>query len=246
MSVRARRLLPLVPLILLSTSGVAVTAVPSSPPRTGTRPSPTLAAELDAARTAWGRLVTVAAGSALDDQETARVVDRLLATRHGRALVTELSALFASRTHASPPPMVTVVFADTLPSCGNDSSGCFEPDTPGADGYRVYVHAEHAAAARPPTELVFGEYPGNPDCDVITFYQEAASTMAETLYHELLHVWFVNAFAGQHRRWPTGHGVVARCEFEDDFLESLRAEALELAVAEGRDPRPAPRGGHPR
>ena len=60
--------------------------------------------------------------------------------------------------------------------------------------------------------------------------------MAQVLYHELLHVWFLNVATSIGRRYPTGHGLVTRCEFEEEFLELLGANAAELSTIEGHPP----------
>ena len=78
---------------------------------------------------------------------------------------------------------------------------------------------------------------------MVFFYQEATSAMAHALYHELLHVWFVNATVGENRRYPTGHGSVSDCQFEEDFLQLLADHAAALATLEGRGPTPMLRAG---
>jgi hypothetical protein len=60
--------------------------------------------------------------------------------------------------------------------------------------------------------------------------------MAQILYHELLHVWYLNKYGGVKRRYPTGHGLVTLCEFEEDFLELLGGNAAELSTIEGHPP----------
>jgi hypothetical protein len=195
--------------------------------------------EVREAVSCWRRLARVDLGSTRHPGLARPAIDRLFATAQGRALVTDLCGLFIDPTGGEPRSLIEVRFVDRLPECRDGTEGCFRPATPFAERYEVFVRPQYPDAAADPDVFVFGEYPGNPNCSIVFFYQEAASAMAQTLYHELLHVWFLNAFAFDNRSYPTGHGVVSRCEFEEEFFDRLRAHVAELAALEGRQP-PSP------
>lgn len=187
----------------------------------------------------WRRLVRVDLPPGKGGDNARSAIDRLLSTARGRGVVVDLCDRLdvgAGKTGGS---LIEIHFVDDLlPECNDSSDGCFLPTAASADRYQLFIRNQLTDAATEPTEFVFGEYPGNPDCAVVTFYEKAASSMAHTAYHELLHVWFVNAHAGERRLYPTGHGDVGRCEFEEEFLDALSAHAYELAVIEGNQPPP--------
>ena len=187
----------------------------------------------------WRRLVKVDLAATVGSGNARGAIDRLFSTSRGRGIVVALCEILDKGPEGGLDTEVEIHFVDSLlPECHDSSDGCFMPMKPSADRYRLYVRTQLADAADETTEFVFGEYPGNPDCGVITFYENASSAMAHTMYHELLHVWYLNAHAGERRQFPTGHGAVGRCEFEEGFLEALGAHAYELAALEGNEPPP--------
>jgi hypothetical protein len=183
-------------------------------------------------RSCWDRIIEIDVSGTSRPQLAGLVVHQLLATPRGRGLVSELCDLFRESDRAP----IEIALVDQLPDCRDTSDGCFAPMVSDAASYRVHVRTQDVDAAREPTEFVFGEYPANPECSVIIFFEWAESAMAQTLYHELLHIWFLRSKAAERRHYPTGHGEVSRCEFEEDFLQSLRAHAYELAAIEGTAP----------
>jgi hypothetical protein len=163
-----------------------------------------------------------------------RAIDRLLKTAHGVWLTTELCTVLREPSTNKLTSRVRVSFVDALPQGASDGLGCFRPATRFADVYEIFVR--NASEDLHPDTIVFGEYPANSECAVVFLYREPESWMAQTLYHELLHVWFLHARAGQELEYPTGHGNAGRCEFEAEFLLLLDAFARELAALEGRAP----------
>jgi hypothetical protein len=195
--------------------------------------------DFGAALACWRRLVRVNTASTEGAKNARGAIDRFFSTARGRGVIIELCELLIDGRENRRGAELEIIFVDSLlPECSDSADGCFLPAIPGADRYELFVQTQSSDAATEPTQFVFGEYPGNPDCGVLTFYEKATSSMAHTMYHELLHVWFLNAHAGEDRRYPTGHGAVNRCEFEDGFLEALSAHAYELAVLEGSQPPP--------
>jgi len=206
--------------------------------------APSAGRDIRAALGCWRRLARVDTPSDHEGRAARAAVDRLFATDPGLALVEGLCTLFQDAETGVPRAAIVVDFVDELP-CRDGTDGCFRPSTPGAERYEVFVRTHYSRAASDPTLFVFGEYPSNPECSVVFFYQEPASFMAQALYHELLHVWYVNARASHRPTYQTGHGKVESCQFEDDFLELLRSHAAALAVLEGRAPKPLMRARTP-
>jgi len=184
-------------------------------------------------RSCWSSLVEIwlddPRASALAD----RTIDRLFQTPSGRSLVRDLCQLTAT-SPARSTSIIELHFVSIPPSCSEDSDGCFSPAEPGASRYTVMVRIYPEEDDAQEGTIAFGEYPGSTDCDVVFLFNQPESWMAQTLYHELLHLWFIHAFPARTRRFPTGHGVATRCEFEPEFLELLDLNAEELAIAEGR------------
>lgn len=210
-----------------STASPGGTAPPGRPqiPAAGasTRPDRALA------RSCWSRMVKGAAGDDRHGELARRTVTRLLGTAHGVWLVTEICRVLGDGAGG-----VELRFQATALACTSEGFGCFEPVRPGAGSYRVFVRVQDAGVD--PESLAYGEYPGNPDCTIVYLYRQPESWMAETLFHELLHLWFLNARQESPRLHPTGHGDVSRCQFEEEFLLLLDAFSRELAALEGRAP----------
>jgi hypothetical protein len=229
--------------LVLLTLAAVVLAAPAAPDDRAEQPDlsfvyadpgmgPDPAADSPELRACWEHLADLDTAGASLPGIARLTVRQLLSTPRGRGVVSELCGLF---TGSAQPP-IDIGFVDRLPDCQDSSDGCFSPMGSGAGSYQVYVRTQYDDAGSESTEFVFGEYPANPECNIVIFYEWAESAMAQTLYHELLHIWFLNTKADEGRRFPTGHAEVGRCEFEEDFLESLRAHAYELALIEGNAP----------
>lgn len=184
----------------------------------------------------WRRLARIDTNSARRSDIGRLTIDRFLESAHSRALVTDLCELFSSPEGGDLVSHINVHFADEVRASLDAPDGSFLPTRARAKSYEVTIRAEYRDAATEPTVFVFGEYPDNPNCAYVFFYREAESSMAQTLYHELLHIWFINRFSGENRRYVTGHGLVSRCEFEEEFLELVAANAAELSAIEGHPP----------
>jgi hypothetical protein len=219
-------------------AGAAAAQPPAEPAPTPTR-APAAAVPLrpdrGKARACWSKLVTVDPVQGVGAELGQRAVARLLGTAHGVWLVSELcSALSDLGDGDREASRVHLHFVASQPECSSDGLGCFLPTTPRAEAYQVFVRLQRAGSN--PGSQVYGEYPGNPGCTVLILYQQPESWMADSLYHELLHVWFLNAHAGEQRPYPTGHGNASKCQFDPDFLKLLDAFARELAAQEGHAP----------
>jgi hypothetical protein len=196
-------------------------------------------AELEEQREAalcWRQLASVDPGDGRANELRRLTLDRFLETAHARALVLDLCIVFAAPSGNELTSTVVVRFVDRVPDALDTPEGSFQPAVAGAARYEILVQTRYRDAATEPTVFVFGEWPNNPECAYTFFYRQAASMMAQTLYHELLHVWFVNQPAAAERPFPTGHGQVAHCQFEPEFLELLSGNAHELSQIEGHIP----------
>lgn len=180
----------------------------------------------------WDQLISLHVERPSRAPLASQSVDRLLETTTGIDLARNLCDLFFDPVSNRPVTTLRLHFVDTV-DCENDSDGCFWPSHPQAASYDVMVRNEGLRQPETTEVLAFGEYPGNPDCDVVYLFQSPQSWMAQALYHELLHVWFLNEYQLERRRYPTGHGRAIWCEFEPEFLELLAAHAEELAIVEG-------------
>lgn len=222
--------------VVVAAVGVAMESGSAPPAVEPERPDPV------AVERCWRRLVAVESPPWPHDEVAREAVARLLRTRGGGRLVADLCTVLPVGGDW-PESRIQVRFVARLRGLESSVDGLFRPLTRGAESYELVVHRRRPEADEEPTVFVFGEYPSNPDCAFVYFYQEPASVMAQTLFHELLHVWFLNAEHDREPRYPTGHGDVERCEFEDAFLAPLRAHAAELTALEGRAPPPLQRVG---
>jgi hypothetical protein len=205
------------------------------------------------ARSTWVRLVTLRVESPARQELAQKAVDRFFATEGGRWLIGELGRIRIDPVQRQIGLKIDVRFVESLPPEADEDIGYYSPREAGAEAYEVLVR--FAAEARPDTgdgtrtiEL-FGIYPDNSACDIIFWYQEPESTMAHTLFHELLHIWFIHTYRFEQRKYPTGHNNARWCQFEEEFLELLRAHARDLEQVEGVTPpgnlRATPTPGEP-
>lgn len=183
---------------------------------------------------AWRSLVKLRVKVPEKAQLATAAVERFLATDHGSNLMIELAALLP----AGDEPRIVVQLVDELPVSADDYDGYMRPVKAAAELYEVFVWNYPESREQPGSAVLYGQYPGNSQCDIVFWYTEAASSMAHTLFHELLHVWFLNRFHDEELQYPSGHGKLQRCEIDERFLELLRAHALELDNLEHRHPRP--------
>jgi hypothetical protein len=178
--------------------------------------------------------VALEVGEGVDAALVERSVGRLLRTAHGVWLADTLCSVLGDPGAGEAPTSISVAFVNEIQGTSGEDLAVFRPTTPQARRYEIFI--------RPPLEtrntdiVSFGESSANPDCSIVFLYRETESWMAEALFHELLHVWFVNAYAGHERRFPTGHGRVDYCELEPEFSDLLDAFARELAALEGVQP----------
>jgi hypothetical protein len=153
-------------------------------------------------------------------------VKRMLQTASGQKLANQLYAAFCKKDKCR--TKIRVVFADTVP--GNEA-GIFDP--PDAGAARYTVHVKHVFPPQPGvTQLPGGCWPGSKAPETVCYsHGDPESDMANTLYHESLHVWFVNT-QGDTATYPTGHMDVNKGEIDPLFLQRLRGMAADLDALE--------------
>ena len=163
--------------------------------------------------TRWNQLATVTeVKPGRDWAKALDVVDLLLVTRAAQKLVDDLKS---SLKRAGAKIKVHVMELKDFPEKGHtDAAGYFTPETPGETSYDVFVMWEKDL--RPNDLFNRGETKN---------LRRGQSFMAHSLFHELLHVWFIHA----HRGAGTGHsGSVTHPE----FAKRLDAVTLELEKLE--------------
>ena len=177
----------------------------------------------------WAALVRPAFPKDREQKQRAEeAIRRLLWLRSGSWLINALYALFCKAGKCG--TRVNVSFVDQLPRGSTDASGLFEPEWAGQPLYDVWV--KNVAPHTGPGIELGGAWPGGTSIDIPFTYTDAESHMAETLYHELLHVWFVNTQQGSP--YTTGHRDVMKGEIDPVFYKAIRGFIGELNDLEKR------------
>jgi hypothetical protein len=144
------------------------------------------------------------------------VIDRLLVTPSGQHLVDDLIPLLGRE--GAPRAKIQVHFMDhkEFPEQGHDdAAGYFTPDTDGEPQYDVFIQWEKDLGPRdfalPPLQNL----------------RKGKSRMAHSLFHEILHVWFIHAHPGE----GTGHKGDS---MHPDFKQRLDAMIKDLEPLDSR------------
>jgi hypothetical protein len=140
----------------------------------------------------------------------ALAMGRLLSLPEGAALVKQLGRIFGDRQ------ALQIRFVDKLEKDVEKAGGYATPESAGAAQYSIFIKNQPDI---PGNQWV--DWPSDKAARVVTSWStDAVSGMAMTLFHELLHVWFMNTHNGV--QYPTGHGEdVGAGEFDDDFWNRL-------------------------
>lgn len=139
--------------------------------------------------------------------KAAEVIERLLVTKAGQKLVDDLTPRLKREGAASAKIKVHFMDHKDFPEEGRqDAAGYYTPLEDGEPRYDVFVQWEKN---RTPLEFI------KPPLQNL---RTGKSHMAHSLYHELLHVWFIHAHPGL----GTGH--------EGDKMMPEFAEGLEAMV----------------
>jgi Domain of unknown function (DUF4157) len=152
---------------------------------------------------------------------------------------------------------ITANFATNIVTAPGEM-GRFDPEIIGADAYRVSInlhasgHNERTRSTQIPAD---GSMPaptsvyGGGGVEIPTCVTERPSLMAETLYHELLHVWYLNqhgntSIAGSAGMYQsaggsfTGHNDASIGEIDPAFARRLQSFARDIFRVETTVPPP--------
>lgn len=187
------------------------------------------------AEDSWNVVVDnfVMPGSAERDQAAIEAKGRMLRTTSGGRLINSLWNLFCGGGRSTCRSHISVIFTTRLPAETTDASGYFQPSSPNQPRYNVWVLSR---LPRQPDErgiTIGGSWPPAGETLITFTHGDPESSMASTLYHEMLHVWFVHA-GRQDIGYPTGHDDVTEGEIEPQFLGLLRGFTRELDTLERR------------
>jgi hypothetical protein len=150
-------------------------------------------------------------------------VTRFLRIAEGALLMNQVWTLFCSAGECR--TSITVHFVDQLPPEHREATGAMDPGTRGARAYQIWILYTRPSI---PGTRRSSQWPATGAPLLFSNVQEPASVMAEGIFHEMLHVWFLNARRGQIA--PTGHGPDG---VEPEFLQRLRTAGSQFVELEG-------------
>jgi hypothetical protein len=178
----------------------------------------------------WRELITteLLPGDPTRDAEAAEAMQRMRRTASGADLVNTLWRMFCGSGECS--SNITVSFVETLPSHATEASGFFEPNARNQPNYTVWIESRRPRRTDLPDRSRGIDWPGGAPIDFHINIHDNASIMANTLYHELLHIWFLHVRRRALLR--TGHGDVMRGEIEPEFLGLLQQFGSEMETLE--------------
>jgi hypothetical protein len=165
---------------------------------------------------------------------TTTVLNRFLQISSGQRLINDVWNLFCRgkrRCQAD----VTIHMVDALPpEIGGGADGSFFPPEKDEPHYDVYVlYRAPLTEDERRTKTHIGQWPqGKSDLQIFYTAEESESNMATTLFHELLHVWFINQ--GVYSAYKTGHWDVEKGEFEVVYFERLKEAYKEIDELEAK------------
>ena len=140
----------------------------------------------------------------------AKVFNVFGSTTEGRKLLKDLSSF---PIHPQLPALkkINVAFQDNLLQSTDpnaDTDGQFHPAWP-AEEYALWIKYKKNAPGP-------GKWPNTPkNCNILYTHRKDESAMAVILYHELLHIWFVNKYWLYFlQKGNTGHLKVENCEYD--------------------------------
>jgi hypothetical protein len=192
------------------------------------------------AEDSWSALVTQVVRPRNDGREerAREAVRRYLMTVTGQRLINQLWTLFCSRGRGACRSRVTASFLDQRSGGWEQAGGYFGPDEPNAAEYRVDVRNLSPPDPDSRSRTLWGEWGTGPE-QVSWTHVDPESDMANALFHELLHVWFVNTQTDLQGAMPpdllhTGHGDPYRGEIDPLFSRRYQAFATEMSSLETR------------
>lgn len=192
------------------------------------------------AEDSWSALVTqvVQPRNGGREERAQEAVRRYLVTVTGQHLINQLWTLFCSRGRGACRSRISASFLDQRSGGWEQAGGYFGPDEPNAAEYRVDVRNIFPPDPDSRSRTLWGEW-GTGSEQVSWTHVDPESDMANALFHELLHVWFVNTQTDLQGSMPpdplhTGHADPYRGEIHPLFSRRYRAFVTELSSLETR------------
>jgi len=176
------------------------------------------------ARDSWDSMVNLtisSAQAAVMRGMAQEAITRMLTISDGAALINNLWRLACSRVRSGNcRGKIQVSFLDKPAfqvSCATkEALGCLQPSTKDSFPYEVFVENRDSR-----DETGLSGFYGTGPYQVYMPHVDAQSDMASTLFHELLHIEFVND--GIQRQYPTGHGDAMKGEIDPEFSRRLKS-----------------------
>jgi Domain of unknown function (DUF4157) len=190
------------------------------------------------AQESWDAMVDLRFRPAGGAEETRgrEAIRRMLDAGEGANLMNALWRLACGRRRSGPcRNRISVSFVDaaifrTASCSAADADGCFQPDAGSAYPYEVFVKN---ALPDPPDSRsirIGGGVYGTGTFAVHMNHTDTESDMATTLFHELLHIKFVND--GEEHIYPTGHADANAGAIDPDFSRHLQRFDGQLTAIE--------------
>jgi hypothetical protein len=149
----------------------------------------------------------------------------MMDTQSGAGLINHLWKVACKK---QPCGKINIIFTDDLSSCP-ESTGCFRPSAAKSFPYTVLVgNVLPAPATRSRT---LSSQWGKGDNAVVWHHTDPESAMANTLFHELLHISFVNN-VNHDPNMPTGHGDPEKGEIDPRFSNYMQEYNNQLDAKE--------------
>jgi hypothetical protein len=164
----------------------------------------------------------VAAKTARRDE----AIKRMMTTTSGPGLINHLWKVACKK---QPCGKINVIFTDDLSSCP-EAAGCFRPSSANSFPYTILVGNVAPSTGRGKT--LFSQW-GQGDNKVVWHHSDPESAMANTLFHELLHISFVNN-PNHDPLMPTGHGDAEKGEIDPRYSNYLQEYNNQLDANEAQ------------
>jgi hypothetical protein len=163
---------------------------------------------------------------------------RMLDTASGAELINRLWKMACDKKKSC--GKINVVFTDDLRTCP-EAAGCFRPSSSNSFPYTVLVGNVAPATTR--SRTLFSQW-GQGDNKVTWHHTDPESAMANTLFHELLHIFFVNNI-DHDPAMPTGHNDAEKGEIDPRYSKLLQDYNNQLDTKETQIHNNQPGGSKP-
>lgn len=169
-------------------------------------------------------------------QKAAReAIKRYLATKIGEQQINTLWKILR-KGRKNRKVKIIIKFVISMPKGSVKGAGKFDPGYPDAPVYTIHVMSLEPHPANKQSISLPGVWPSNKaPLRVYLSLTDPESSMAETLHHELLHIWYIHARrkTGPRGYARTGHGAdIEKGDIEPEFLQELQKFANEMGKLE--------------